>query len=167
MTAAAVSAHIAHVAVADLRVGMYVHLEGGWLAHPFPLSNFKLASAAQIATLRTLRLERVRWSPELSDLPGAASGGAPATGAPSDAAAEPLTAAAFPIDPAHAAREARKAALAAQRADLARCERRFAEAAQACRAACERVVADPRAAGAQCAALAQAFAARIDRKSTV
>ena len=36
-----------HYATLDeLRLGMSVHLEGGWLAHPFPLSNFaELASA--------------------------------------------------------------------------------------------------------------------------
>lgn len=54
--------------VEDLRVGMFIHLEGGWLAHPFPLSNFKLGSPQQIATLRSLRLAKVRWSPDKSDL---------------------------------------------------------------------------------------------------
>ena len=33
-------------------MGMFIHLEGGWLAHPFPLSNFKLSSPQQIATIR-------------------------------------------------------------------------------------------------------------------
>jgi putative nucleotidyltransferase with HDIG domain len=53
--------------VDDLRVGMFVHLEGGWLAHPFPLSNFKIGSPQQIATIRSLRLAKVRWSPDKSD----------------------------------------------------------------------------------------------------
>ncbi len=55
-------------AVDELRVGMFVHLKGGWLAHPFPLSNFKISSPQQIATIRSLRLKTVRWSPEKSDL---------------------------------------------------------------------------------------------------
>ena len=148
MTVAAVSSHID---IADLRVGMHVHLEGGWLAHPFPLSSFKIASAEQIATLRSLGLQRVRWSLEKSDFAAPASPG-------SSAAARPSTAA---VDPAQATREAKKAALAAQRADLARCERQFAEAAQVCRAITEQAATDPRAAGVQCTALAQAFVDRM------
>jgi putative nucleotidyltransferase with HDIG domain len=64
--------------VQALRVGMFVRLEGGWLAHPFPLSNFKLSSAEQIATIRSLGVKQVRWDRKLSDLaagpttPGAA-----------------------------------------------------------------------------------------------
>ena len=54
------------IAVEDLKVGMFVHLEGGWLSHPFPLSSFRLASPDQIATIRGLGLARVRWSPEKS-----------------------------------------------------------------------------------------------------
>ena len=57
------------VAVDELRVGMYIHLDGGWLSHPFPLSSFRIASPEQIATLRGLGLARVRWVPEKSDAP--------------------------------------------------------------------------------------------------
>lgn len=53
--------------VQALRVGMYVRLDGGWLAHPFPLSNFKLSSAEQIATIRALGVKTVRWDRKLSD----------------------------------------------------------------------------------------------------
>ena len=51
------------VAVDELRVGMYIHLEGGWLSHPFPLSAFRLSSPDEIATIRGLGLARVRWVP--------------------------------------------------------------------------------------------------------
>ena len=150
-----------HIDIADLRVGMHIHLEGGWLAHPFPLSSFKLASAKQIDTLRSLGLARVRWSPEKSDfaVPAASSAGNGAGVATDGATAVPLPAPA--ADPVQAAREARKAALAAQRADLARCEKQFAEAVQACRAITEQVATDPRAAGEQCTALSQAFVDRM------
>lgn len=50
-----------------LRIGMFVHLDVGWMSHPFPLSSFKIKSAEQILTIRTLGLKRVRWSPQLSD----------------------------------------------------------------------------------------------------
>ncbi|MCW5637156.1 MAG: DUF3391 domain-containing protein [Rubrivivax sp.] len=55
------------IAVDDLRVGMFIHLDGGWLSHPFARSSFRIANTQQIATLRGLKLARVRWSPELSD----------------------------------------------------------------------------------------------------
>ena len=54
------------IAVAELQVGMFIHLDGGWLSHPFPLSSFRLTSPEQIATIRGLGLARVRWSPEKS-----------------------------------------------------------------------------------------------------
>jgi HD-GYP domain-containing protein (c-di-GMP phosphodiesterase class II) len=69
------------IAVDDLRVGMYIHLEGGWLSHPFPLSSFKLTSPEQIAVIRGLTRCRLQWSPEKSD-PAPADGpaGGPAGG---------------------------------------------------------------------------------------
>ena len=57
------------IAVRDLQVGMFVHLDLGWMSHPFPRSSFHIASVEQIAVLRSLGLGRVRWSPERS-LPG-------------------------------------------------------------------------------------------------
>ena len=52
----------------DLRIGMFIHLDGGWMSHPFPLSSFKISNAEQIETIRSLGLKKVRWSPERSDL---------------------------------------------------------------------------------------------------
>ena len=43
----------------DLRVGMFIHLDGGWMSHPFPLSSFKISSAEQIDTIRSLGLRKV------------------------------------------------------------------------------------------------------------
>jgi len=48
---------------AELRVGMFVHLDLGWMSHPFALSSFRIDDASQIATIRALGLARVRWSP--------------------------------------------------------------------------------------------------------
>ena len=50
-----------------LRVGLYVHLDLGWMDHPFAFSHFKIVSEDQIAILRTLGLSRLRYSPERSD----------------------------------------------------------------------------------------------------
>lgn len=57
------------VVVEDLQVGMFVHLDLGWWAHPFALSSFLITSADQISTIRGLGLKQLRWSPEKSRLP--------------------------------------------------------------------------------------------------
>lgn len=64
----------ARIAVDELRVGMFVHLDLGWWAHPFALSSFRVASDDQIVTIRGLGLTHVRWSPEKSALGPAAQG---------------------------------------------------------------------------------------------
>jgi putative nucleotidyltransferase with HDIG domain len=147
--------------VAQLRIGMFVHLDGGWMSHPFPLSSFKIGSAAQIATIRSLGRQRVRWSPEKSDPvaveslnhPDAASNDAslPDT-VPAEAALPPLA------ETSEAAeRRLRRDALAAQRASLHLCEQQFAEATGACKHATELVASRPQEAREQTEALAQAF----------
>ena len=66
-----------------LRIGMFIQLDGGWMSHPFAVSQFRIVSAEQIATIRSLGLARVRWSREQSDpsvqqLPDAPAAGEPA-----------------------------------------------------------------------------------------
>ena len=55
------------IEVDALRVGMFVHLEGGWISHPFALSNFRLVSDEQVMAIRSLGVKQVRWSPHQSD----------------------------------------------------------------------------------------------------
>ena len=62
MRAATSSANL--IDVHALRVGMFVHLDLGWISHPFPLNSFKITSPQQVDTIRGLGLERVRWNPE-------------------------------------------------------------------------------------------------------
>jgi hypothetical protein len=50
-----------------LRVGMFVHLDMNWMSHPFPLSSFRISNPDQVATIRSLGVQRVRWSPTQSD----------------------------------------------------------------------------------------------------
>jgi putative nucleotidyltransferase with HDIG domain len=141
------------IAVEELQIGMFVHLEGGWLSHPFPLSSFRLVSAEQIATIRGLGLARVRWSPEKSThlqgggtltgaetRPGAASA-APGAGAASGAAVA-ADAPAAPTAAELAARRHREL-LTAQRETQQQCERQFGEAAQAWRTAVDFAAARP------------------------
>jgi len=57
------------IAVEELRIGIYVQLEGGWLSQPFPLSSFRISSEDQLQTLRALGLRKLRWLLEKSDPP--------------------------------------------------------------------------------------------------
>lgn len=52
----------------DLRIGIYVHLDLGWMEHPFTFSSFKIKDQEQIQKLRALKLERIRYDPKRSDV---------------------------------------------------------------------------------------------------
>lgn len=130
-----------------LRVGMFVHLDLGWLSHPFPLSSFRITSDEQIATIRSLGLSKVRWSAAQSLAPVPAP--APAPAQPAAAEAEQGA--------AEAARAQHRAALARQRESLAQCEQQFAEAARECRRAIELVGAQPQQAAEHAATLTRAL----------
>lgn len=56
------------VNIEALQLGMFIHLDLGWWAHPFALSSFLLTSADQIETIRGLGLRQLRWNPEKSRL---------------------------------------------------------------------------------------------------
>ncbi|MGZ5236935.1 MAG: DUF3391 domain-containing protein, partial [Caldimonas sp.] len=142
-----------------LRVGMFVHLDVGWMSHPFPLSSFRITTPAQVATIRSLGLRRVRWSPQQSDLSLTDGGDASAAlarpsplaanddveGAPAEAAVGDDTAPATLAGPAGAPADGMRAALRrrleAQHEALAVCERQYGEASRACRQTIELVAA--------------------------
>jgi hypothetical protein len=63
------SASHATIDVEELRVGMYIHLDTGWMSHPFPLSSFRISDPDQIRTIRRLGLQQLRWSPDRSAAP--------------------------------------------------------------------------------------------------
>lgn len=56
------------IEIDQLCVGMFVHLDVGWLRHPFPVSSFRITSLDQIETLRSLGLGRVRYEPGKNDV---------------------------------------------------------------------------------------------------
>ncbi|MBK1614871.1 phosphohydrolase [Rubrivivax gelatinosus] len=107
------------IGVQDLQVGMYIHLDLGWMSHPFPLSSFRIHSSEQISTIRSLGLQRLRWSPERSALEPP-----PARSA---RARDEARAASFETSEQRAARR-RRELLAAQRAATQLCERQYVEA---------------------------------------
>ena len=170
--------------VQALRVGMFVHLDIGWMSHPFPLSSFRITSAQQLATIKSLGLRTVRWSPQQSDLshedalrglntlpgPIGALGGDAANdpglgedGADTVPYALPedgnvVDAAAHAAQRAHAERARR---LAQQRAAEERCARQYGEAARACRQTIDLVVAKPQEARAQAEALSRSVVEKM------
>ena len=132
------------VNVSQLRIGMHVELELGWMAHPFPTSSFKISSDKQIETIRSLGLERVKFVPSKSD--------AEFDGQARAAAAEQADAAAA-REAAAAERNRRKLhsdLLGAQNRSLMVCERRFGEAIRQYKQTVEQVAARPREAAEQC-----------------
>lgn len=137
------------IPVDELRVGMYIHLDGGWLSHPFPLSAFRISTSAEILALRRLGVTQVRWSPEKSDI-----------AAPVVVPRLPPTAPSRPLAPTEStdmAMEQRSQWLADQRASAQRCERQFGEAARAWREAWEQAAPRPADAGRRAESLTQAM----------
>ena len=134
------------VSVDELKVGMFVHLDLGWWAHPFALSNFIIGSPDQIETLRGLGLKSLRYSPEKSQLPALAAD--PALPGALTAAAEPALPAAASAQAATlgsagqasaplasatlpALAEPAASPLAAQQQAQQQCERQYQEASSA------------------------------------
>ena len=167
--------------VQALRVGMFVHLDVGWMSHPFPLSSFRITTQAQLATIRSLGLRKVRWSPQQSDLShdeavrglntlpgpiGAIAGDAANDSGLDDVDAIDTVPYALPAEDnvidaaAHAAQRAhaeRARKLARQREAEERCARQYGEAARACRQTMELVFGKPQEARAQAEALSRSL----------
>ena len=142
--------------VSQLTVGMFIHLDLGWMSHPFPLSSFKIASADQLLILRRLGLTQVRWSPAKSDLSLQAEVDLPpaaAAEADADAAATEPSA----PTPEELAREAHRRALAAQREALRLCEEQYGEAADGFRSVMDQVQSDPHKARTEAESLTAAL----------
>jgi hypothetical protein len=69
--------HTQFIELSELRIGMYVYLDVGWMDHPFPISNFKISTQEQIDTIRSLGIERIRYAPDKSSAADAAADNAP------------------------------------------------------------------------------------------
>ena len=160
------------IEVDALSVGMFVHLDLSWMSHPFPLGSFKISSAEQIETIRSLGLTKLRWSPSQSDLspPSTGSWSNPAVAGAARAADGELSASAKAseaadtaepqepaVSPEVAARAAHKLAIADQKAALAHCERQFTEASHDFKRMNDLVVARPQEARAQAETLSKAL----------
>lgn len=152
------------IEIGRLRVGMFVHLDVGWMEHPFPFNRFKIRSEQQIEAIRALGLARVRCIPERSDreaLAGTEPAPTPApTSAPTSAPIGTASTEDAPeagqvpdeaasgesvagTSPERAARQADRALLADQIERLERCERRFHDARRCYRSVLSNVPGQP------------------------
>ncbi len=136
------------IEVQALRVGMYVHLDVGWMSHPFATSNFRISDSTQIDTIRQLGLKQVRWSPEKSLLAPAA-----ATTPPAQADTAPAVAPPFATNPI----EVRKQQLKGQHESTQRCEVQYLEAGNELTKLTEQLASQPQAALTQCSSLTAAL----------
>ena len=152
----------------QLRIGMFVELEVGWMAHPFPKGSFKISSNKQIETICGLGLARVRFIPEKSDLPGDAAPDVVAAVLP-----EPPQAVMAVLDvPEQASasqlreqataqtllrRKERAEQMDLQQRNLALCERQFSEAIRNYKKTIEQISTQPAFAAEQCLALVNGF----------
>jgi putative nucleotidyltransferase with HDIG domain len=137
------------IAVDDLRVGVFVELESGWLDHPFPSGKFKITSTRQIDTLRELGLSRIRVNRSKSDAPSGDAAGAP------QSATSANPASARPKDTPHT--PTRAELLALQRRGLQACERRFNDSVKLYRKTLEQVHNHPKDAAQDCLNLVNAI----------
>ncbi len=52
----------------QIRIGLYIHMDLGWMDHPFSFNNFKIKDQKQIDTIRSLGLKTLTWDPKRSDV---------------------------------------------------------------------------------------------------
>lgn len=146
------------IEVDALQVGMFIHLDMGWMSHPFPLSSFRISSRQQIATIRSLGVKKLRWNPEQSVLAQAEDEAQAAA-----AAAAVVEAASVTQDESPEQREQRehRAAAARERAALALCERQFTEATHETRLLTDMIASQPQEARNRAQALTRALAQKM------
>ncbi|WP_295643692.1 HD-GYP domain-containing protein [uncultured Methylibium sp.] len=144
------------VDIRQLRIGLHVHLDLGWMQHPFPLNSFRIASEEQLQTLRGLGLEHVRILPQRSDvepLRALVDAGALAA-ADAGPAAQPVVVAPPPAAPVETPEQAqarrRREALEAELACAHQAERQYAEAGRALKRSFELAISQPAAAREHC-----------------
>lgn len=110
------------ISVNQLCVGLYVHLDVGWLDHSFVRNNFKIKNEAQIETIKRMGFKTVRAEPRRSDcrpLPLVVDE------TPIGAVLEPSAEELEIIN----AKKARIARIMEERAAIAKCEKEFVKAA--------------------------------------
>jgi len=144
--------------ISHLKPGMFIELELGWMAHPFPTSSFKITSTKQIQTIRSLGLHQVRVNLGKSDAPETSD---------TQACPEPARTQATPTvpDPARSAAlvqsRLNKELLNAQQRDLLNCERRYTQTMRQYKQVVDQVHTHPAQMKQQCQEVVQGFVTDI------
>ncbi len=137
----------------ELRVGLYVELELGWMSHPFPTGSFKITSPRQIETIRGLGLKQVRYVPTKSDPPSDGLSSQPAMDEASAARA---------LAQEREFRRRRAALIESQQQSLKACEQKFGQAQQQYRRVQEQVLDQPQLVRDECVAMVEAFVQEME-----
>ena len=117
------SAELESVSADRLCIGLYVHLDSGWMSHPFLFNQFKIKNQAQLDTLRRLGIKNFRYDPSRSD--------AQPLSTPSTTASTPIANA--EEDEQFALKRQRMAQLREIRNDISRTEHEFIRTADTVR----------------------------------
>lgn len=147
------------IEVNQLRTGLFVELDVGWLMHPFPSGSFKISSVKQIEIIRSLGLKRIRYLPHKSDslVLDEREAEASAMAANGDAVAADLMAREGVAAEESRRRQANAEFIDAQRRYLLACERHFREATFAYKDILESLRDDPRRSKDRCLGLIGGF----------
>lgn len=160
-----------------LRVGLFVHLDLGWMDHPFPRGRFRLSGSEEIDTLLRLGVREVRVQRSTSDADALAVActALDQTGNPASTAAAPpdtpqkASSPAAATPPNDAAERQRRALLQAQRDSLAHSERVHAQITRGWQGVMRDAVAQPQQARQAALALANGLCDELlgDPETTV
>jgi len=113
----------------QLCVGLYVHIDLGWMDHPFTFNNFKIKDQGQIDEIRKLGLDQVRYDPLRSDIEPLAFVETPAS-----ERIDPVTPQTTPEEDAEAAKLAfQQRRLQEMHMAIRDCEKKFDDASNAVR----------------------------------
>ena len=145
-----------YVDVQQLRIGLYIELDLGWMSHPFPKGSFKISSEKQIETIMGLGLKKIRFIPAKSDALQAPLARAPLT--TTNEAGDADTSGDLVDTSQYGEREVEQRRLNSLKSDLlsdqqrelAVCERRFADATRIYKAVVSQVNSKPLVAMTQC-----------------
>lgn len=151
------------IEVSQLRIGMFVELELGWMAHPFPTGSFKISSDKQIDVIRSLGLTRVRHVSHKSDSEPAQAGHGPGGD-------DTVTMAPMAADPRpEPVRRQNAALIAAQQKSLLCCDQRFGEAIRHYRHVVETFATKPQDARDECVAMVGGLVGELlcDRETSI
>lgn len=121
----------------QLRVGLYVNLDLGWMDHPFLFSSFKIKTPEQLAAVKRLGLKEIDYVPGKSD----------GTPLPADAPAPVESAADGAEDPLQDLWQEKRQRMEMHkkyREELARCEKRFVKTASAVKSIMRDLFTHPR-----------------------